>query len=70
VCGRACPPASLGGFACHLRGARPAPSIGFLVAWGYVLVGALVPPFVLLQLGFTAAATINAEVSGYPANLW
>jgi amino acid transporter len=46
------------------------PSVGFLVAWGYVLVGALIPPLVLLQLGFTTAATINAEVSGYPANLW
>src|SRR6266851_1419193 len=46
------------------------PSIGFLVAWGYVLVGFLIPPLVLLQLGFTTAATINAEFSGYPANLW
>ncbi len=46
------------------------PSVGFLVAWGYVLVGALIPPLVLLQLGFTTASTINAEVSGYPANLW
>ncbi|MGE5288835.1 MAG: APC family permease [Micromonosporaceae bacterium] len=46
------------------------PSIGFLVAWGYVLVGALIPPLVLLQLGFTTASTIHAEVSGYPANLW
>src|SRR5215813_10797589 len=46
------------------------PSIGFLVAWGYVLVGFLIPPLVLLQLGFTTAATLNAEVSGYPADLW
>ncbi len=46
------------------------PSIGFLVAWGYVLVGVLIPPLVLLQLGFTTAATTHAEVSGYPANLW
>ena len=46
------------------------PSIGFLVAWGYVLVGFLIPPLVLLQLGFTTAATINAEFHGYPANLW
>ena len=46
------------------------PSIGFLVAWGYVLVGALIPPLVLLQLGFTTAATINSEFHGYPANLW
>jgi amino acid transporter len=46
------------------------PSIGFLVAWGYVLVGFLIPPLVLLQLGFTTAGTLNAEISGYPANLW
>ena len=46
------------------------PSVGFLVAWGYVLVGFLIPPLVLLQLGFTTAATINAEWHGYPASLW
>jgi amino acid transporter len=46
------------------------PSVGFLVAWGYVLVGFLIPPLVLLQLGFTTAATLNAEFHGYPANLW
>src|SRR4029077_3587349 len=46
------------------------PSIGFLVAWAYVLVGWLIPPLVLLQLGFTTAATLNAEFHGYPANLW
>jgi amino acid transporter len=50
------------------RGLHPAG--GFLVAWGYVLVGWLIPPLVLLQLGFTTAATLNAEVSGYPATLW
>src|SRR4249919_2583078 len=46
------------------------PSVGFLVAWGYVLVGFLIPPLVLLQLGFTTAATLNAEIHGYPADLW
>src|SRR5438046_3091778 len=46
------------------------PAVGFLVAWGYVLVGFLIPPLVLLQLGFTTAATLNAEFHGYPANLW
>ena len=46
------------------------PSIGFLVAWGYVLVGFLIPPLVLLQLGFTVASTINSDFPGYPANLW
>src|SRR6202020_1542832 len=50
------------------RGLHPA--LGFLVAWGYVLVRFLIPPLVLLQLGFTTAATINAEWSGYPASLW
>jgi amino acid transporter len=50
------------------RGLHPA--AGFLVAWGYVLVGFLIPPLVLLQLGFTTAATLNAEISGYPASLW
>ena len=46
------------------------PSVGFLVAWGYVMVGWLIPPLVLLQLGFTTAATLNFEISGYPASLW
>jgi amino acid transporter len=46
------------------------PSIGFLTAWGYVLVGLLIPPLVLLQLGFTTAGTLHSEFSGYPANLW
>jgi amino acid transporter len=46
------------------------PSVGFLVAWGYALVGLLIPPLVLLQLGFTTAATLNSEFAGYPANLW
>src|ERR1700723_1573769 len=50
------------------RGLHPA--AGFLVAWGYVLVGWLIPPLVLLQLGFTTAATINSEFHGYPASLW
>lgn len=50
------------------RGLHPA--AGFLVAWGYVLVGALIPPLVLLQLGFTTASTLNSEFHSYPANLW
>ncbi len=50
------------------RGLHPA--AGFLVAWGYVLVGLLISPLVLLQLGFTVASTINSEFHGYPANLW
>jgi amino acid transporter len=50
------------------RGLHPA--VGFLVAWGYILVGWLIPPLVLLQLGFTTASTINSEFHGYPANLW
>src|SRR5215472_8591470 len=45
------------------------PSAGFLVAWAYVMVGWLVAPLVLLQLGFTTAATLNTEF-GWSANLW
>ncbi|HEY1619415.1 MAG TPA: APC family permease [Streptosporangiaceae bacterium] len=50
------------------RGLHPA--IGFLTAWGYVLVGVLIAPLVLLQLGFTTASTINSDFAGYPADLW
>ena len=49
------------------RGLHPA--LGFLSAWGYVMVGWLIPPLVLLQLGFTTAGTLHSEISGYPANL-
>jgi amino acid transporter len=45
------------------------PSIGYLVAWAYALIGALIPPLVLLQLGFTVAATAHTEL-GWAANLW
>ena len=45
-------------------------SLGFLVSWGYVAIGVLIPPLVLLQLGFTTASTIHGEWSAYPANLW
>jgi len=50
------------------RGLHPA--AGFLVAWGYTMVGWLIPPLVLLQLGFTTAATLHFDFHGYPANLW
>ncbi len=50
------------------RGLHPA--AGFLVAWGYTMVGWLIPPLVLLQLGFTTAATLNFDFHGYPATLW
>jgi amino acid transporter len=46
------------------------PMIGFLVAWGYVFVEALVPTLLFLQLGFTTAATLHGQWNGYPANLW
>jgi amino acid transporter len=46
------------------------PVVGFLVAWGYTFAAALLPPLVLIQLGFTTASTINSEWSSYPANLW
>ncbi len=49
------------------RGIHPA--AGFLVAWAYVVVGWLVAPLVLLQLGFTTAATLNTEF-GWSASLW
>lgn len=45
------------------------PSLGFLVAWAYALEGALIPPLVLLQLGFTVAATLHSELS-VSAGLW
>src|SRR6201999_2799297 len=38
------------------------PTVGFLVAWGYLFVEALVPTLLFLQLGFTIASTFN----GYP----
>src|ERR1700733_6852618 len=44
------------------RGLHPA--VGFLTAWGYVLVGVLIAPLVLLQLGFTVASTINSGGGG------
>jgi amino acid transporter len=50
------------------RGLHPA--AGFLTAWGYLLVGVLIAPLVLLQLGFTVASTINSESATYPASLW
>ncbi|MHC3467777.1 APC family permease [Streptomyces sp. 7R007] len=46
------------------------PAVGFLVGWGYVFVEALVPPLLLLQLGFTTAGTLHQEWSAYPAHLW
>lgn len=46
------------------------PAVGFLVGWGYVFVEALVPPLLLLQLGFTTAGTLHQEWPSYPADLW
>lgn len=46
------------------------PAVGFLVGWGYVFVEALVPPLLLLQLGFTTAGTLHQEWSSYPDDLW
>src|ERR1700716_3648924 len=42
------------------------PTVGFLVAWGYVFVEALVPTLLFLQLGFTTAATLHAQWDAYP----
>ncbi|WP_129310820.1 APC family permease [Streptomyces sp. L2] len=50
------------------RGLHPA--VGFLVGWGYVFVEMLVPPLLLLQLGFTTAGTLHEEWTAYPADLW
>ncbi|MEU4083691.1 APC family permease [Streptomyces aureus] len=46
------------------------PAVGFLVGWGYVFVEALVPPLLLLQLGFTTAGTLHQEWASYPEDLW
>ncbi|MEW2512047.1 APC family permease [Streptomyces sp. NPDC046870] len=46
------------------------PAVGFLVGWAYVFVEMLVPPLLLLQLGFTAAGTLHEEWPAYPADLW
>ncbi|MEU3371076.1 APC family permease [Streptomyces sp. NPDC006711] len=46
------------------------PAVGFLVGWGYVFVEALVPPLLLLQLGFTTAGTLHEQWASYPAGLW
>ena len=37
------------------------PSVGFLTAWGYVLIGVLIAPLVLLQLGFTTFAGFGSS---------
>ncbi|OIK23259.1 APC family permease [Streptomyces malaysiense] len=50
------------------RGLHPA--VGFLVGWGYVFAEMLVPPLLLLQLGFTVAGTLHDERPWYPADLW
>ncbi len=46
------------------------PSVGFLVNWAYVAVAGLIPPLVLLQLGYTVAATVNSYDAGFSLNLW
>ncbi|WP_243639714.1 APC family permease [Streptacidiphilus pinicola] len=46
------------------------PAVGFVVAWGYVFVEALIPTLLLLQLGFTTAGTLHQEWPGYPVDLW
>jgi amino acid transporter len=46
------------------------PSVGFLVGWGYAFAALLLPPLVLIQLGFTVAPTIHTYWAAYPATLW
>jgi hypothetical protein len=49
----------------HVCGPGPHhPAVGFPTACGYVPVGLLIAPLVLLQLGFTTASTINREPPG------
>jgi amino acid transporter len=50
------------------RGLHPA--VGFLVGWGYLFIELLVPPLLFLQLGFTVAATLNAQWPSISPDLW
>lgn len=70
---------SIGELARHLPGAGSVatyttrglhPIAGYLVAWGYVFVQALVPTLLFLQLGFTVADTLHDEWDSYPDTLW
>jgi amino acid transporter len=45
------------------------PGIGFLVAWAYAFVEALVAPLLYIILGVTVAGTLNVEF-GWSADLW
>jgi amino acid transporter len=49
------------------RGLHPA--IGFLVAWAYAFVEALVAPLLYIILGVTVAGTLNVEF-GWSSDLW
>jgi amino acid transporter len=49
------------------RGLHPA--VGFLVAWAYAFVEALVAPLLYIILGVTVAGTLNVEF-GWSADLW
>jgi amino acid transporter len=46
------------------------PGAGFLVGWSYLFVELLVPPLLFLQLGFTVAATVNAQWPSISGDLW
>ena len=46
------------------------PSVGFLVNGASIAAAGLIPPLVLLQLGYTLAATIHSYDSTVSANLW
>jgi amino acid transporter len=45
------------------------PGVGFLVAWAYAFVEALVAPLLYVILGVTVAGTLNVEF-GWSADLW
>ncbi|MGH3406773.1 MAG: APC family permease [Streptosporangiaceae bacterium] len=46
------------------------PGLGFLVGWGYVLVEALLPPLLFLQIGFVVTPVVHSAWSSWPASLW
>jgi amino acid transporter len=46
------------------------PGVGFIVGWGYLFIELLVPPLLFLQLGFTAAATLNSQWPSVSPDLW
>jgi amino acid transporter len=44
--------------------------LGFLIGWSYAGIQLIIPPLVMLQLGYTVAGEWNSEQSSFPTNLW